>query len=252
MTCYNVILLLVVMTGSGLLGGAANHLLLQQDDPENAKRSRSFILGLVASFVVPLLLRTVSSDLIDKITSIRYGSGLPFDFFVFTSFCLVAAVLSRTFVETVSKRLLAEVERAKRESKEAKTQAVIAEERVSQAEPVLRKAMDELSEPQPTAARMVVSPALQTEDLPVDRTDQEILTTLTSDQYSYRTTGSIAAEVQGTEPDIGKRLERMREHALAGKWNTPTRTLWFLTNKGHNLLATKGVNTDPSRHRDAM
>jgi hypothetical protein len=240
------------MTGSGLLGGAANHLLLQQDDPENAKRSRSFILGLVASFIVPLLLRTISSDLIDKITTIRYGSGLPFDFFVFTSFCLVAAVFSRTFVETVSKRLLAEIERAKQESKEARTQAVIAEGRVSQAEPVLHKAMDELSEPQPASARTVILPALPAEDLPVDRTDQAILTTLTSDQYSYRTAGSIAAEVQGAETEIGKRLERMREHALAGKWNTPTRTLWFLTNKGHDWLATKGASTDPSRHRNVI
>jgi len=250
MTCYNVILLLVVMTGSGLLGGAANHLLLQQDDPENAKRSRSFILGLVASFIVPLLLRTISSDLIDKITTIRYGSGLPFDFFVFTSFCLVAAVFSRTFVETVSKRLLAEIERAKQESKEARARAAIAEERISQAEPVLRKEMDELSEPQSASPRMVLPTVFQPEELPVDRTDQEILTTLTSEPYSYRTAGSIAAEVQEAETDIGKRLERMREHALAGKWNTPTRTLWFLTNKGHDWLAAKGANTDPSRQRN--
>jgi hypothetical protein len=252
MTCYNVTLLLVVMTGSGFLGGAANHLLLQQDDPENAKRSRSFILGLVASFIVPLLLRTISSDLIDKITTIRYGSGIPFDFFVFTSFCLVSAVFSRTFVETVSKRLLAEIERAKRESKEAKAQAAIAEEKVSQAEPILRKEMDERSEPLPASTRIVISPAFQADELPVDRTDQEILTTLTSDPYSYRTVGGIAAEVQTVEGDVGKRLERMREHLLAGKWTTPTRTLWFLTNKGYDWLTAKGLNADLFRHRNVI
>src|SRR5271157_5414727 len=123
MTRYNIILLLVAMFGSGLLGGAANYLLLYKDDPEYANRSRSFVLGMVASLLAPLFLKTISTDMIDRISSIRYGSGIPFDFFVFSSFCLLAAVFSRTFAETVAKRLAAEVERAKRESQEAQKRA---------------------------------------------------------------------------------------------------------------------------------
>jgi hypothetical protein len=121
MTRYNIILLLVAMFGSGLLGGSANYLLLYKDDPEYANRSRSFVLGLVASLLAPLFLKTISTDMIDRISSIRYGSGIPFDFFVFASFCLLAAVFSRTFAESVAKRLAAEVEKAKRESQEAQT-----------------------------------------------------------------------------------------------------------------------------------
>jgi len=252
MTSYNVTLIFVAMAGAGFLGGAANHLLLQKDDPENAKRSRSVVLGLVASFLVPLLLRTISSDLIDKVTTIRYGSGIPFDFFVFASFCLVAAIFSRTFVETVTKRLLAEVERAKQESKDAKTQAAIAQEKVSQAEPVLRKEMDEQSEPQAASARLVTPPAILVEDLPVDRADQELLQVLTSQRYSYRTVSGIATEVQADEAEVAKRLERMRDHALAGKRATPTRTLWFLTNKGHDWLAAQSLKTEHSRHRNVV
>ena len=153
MTRYNIILLLVAMIGSGLLGGAANFLLLHKDDPEYAKRSRSFVLGLVASLLVPLFLKTIASDMVDKITTIRYGSGIPFDFFVFASLCLLAAVFSRTFAETVAKRLAAEVEKAKRESQEAQTRAALAEERASQAEPVLRQEMEQRTEPLPESAR---------------------------------------------------------------------------------------------------
>lgn len=251
MTSYNVFLILVVMAAAGFLGGAANHLRLQKDDPENAKRSRSFVLGLGASFLVPLLLRTISSDLIDKVTTIRYGSGIPFDFFVFASFCLVAAILSRTFVETVTKRLLAEVERAKQESKDAKTQAVIAQEKVSQAEPILRKEMDEQSEPL-ASARLVTPSAIRVEDLPGDRADHELLQALTSQQYSYRTISGIATEVQSDETEVGKRLERMRDHALAGKRATPTRTLWFLTDKGHDWLAAQSLKTEHSHHRNMI
>ena len=116
MTRYNIILLLVAMVSSGLLGGIANYLLLYKDDPEYAQRSRSCVLGLVAALLVPVILKTISSDIITNISSLRYGSGIPFDFMVFTSLCLLAAIFSRTIAETIGKRLAAEVEKAQRES----------------------------------------------------------------------------------------------------------------------------------------
>jgi len=250
MTGYNVILMLVVMAGAGFLGGAANHLLLQREDPENAKRSRSIILGLVASFLVPLLLRTISSDLIDKVTAIRLGSGIPFDFFVFASLCLVAAILSRTFVDTVTKRLLAEVERAKLDSRDAKNLATHAEEKISQAEPVLRNEMDTRTEPLPAAFPLALPSGPP--DIPVDDADAQLLKALTHERYAYRTVAGIASDVQADESDVGKRLEKMREQALAGKRASLTRTLWFLTNKGHDLLTAKGLNGEPGRGRKAL
>lgn len=38
------------------------------------------------------------------------------------------------------------------------------------------------------------------------------------------------------EVEAVQRLERMREHALAGKKTTPLRHLWFLTDKGCDWL----------------
>ncbi|MFZ0961329.1 MAG: YEATS-associated helix-containing protein [Terriglobia bacterium] len=250
MTRYNMILLLVAMIGSGVLGGAANFLILHKDDPEYAKRSRSIVLGLVASLLVPISLKTIASDMIDKISNIRYGSGVPFDFFVFTSLCLLAAVYSRTVVETVAKRLSAEVEKAKRESKDAKTRALLAEERASQSEPVLRQEMEQRTEPLPESARNSVPPSLQ--DLPVDHTDRELLNALFGGQYSYRTVSSLANEVQVEELDAIMRLERMREHALAGKKTTPTRNLWFLTDKGCNWLEAQAPREELPRDRNVM
>jgi hypothetical protein len=230
MTRYNIILLLVAMIGSGVLGGAANYLLLHKDDPEYAKRSRSFVLGLVASLLAPLFLKTFSSDMVDKISNIRYGSGVPFDFFVFTSFCLLVAIFSRTFAETVAKRLAAEVEKAKRESEQAQARAIVAEEKAREVEPVLRHEIDLRTEPLPEAARNSIPASLQ--DLPVDHNDQELLRALLAGQYSYRTVSSLAEEVKIEEHDAIKRLERMREQSLAGRKTTDQRNLWFLTDKG--------------------
>jgi hypothetical protein len=250
MTRYNTILLLVAMIGSGVLGGTANYLLLHKDDPEYAKRSRSFVLGLVAALLAPLFLKTISSDMVDKISTIRYGSGIPFDFFVFAGFCLLVAVFSRTFAETVAKRLAAEVEKAKREAQEAHTQAALAEERASQVEPVLRQEIEARTEPLPESARNTIPPSLQ--DLPVDHTDRDLLKALLSGQYSYRTVSSLAEEVQMEEPDAVRRLERMREQALAGKKTTPTRNLWFLTDKGSNWLGAQAPSEEAPRDRNVM
>jgi len=238
------------MTGSGLLGGAVNYLLLQKDDPEYAKRSRSFVLGVAASLLAPLFLKTIASDMVDKITSIRYGSGIPFDFFVFVSFCLLIAFFSRTFAETIAKRLAAEVEKAKRESQEAQTRALLAEEKASQVEPVLRQVMEERTEPLPETAPNSIPPSLQ--DLPVDHTDRELLAALLHGQYSYRTIGSLAEEIQMDEPAAVKRMERMREQALAGKKTTPHRSLWFLTDKGCNWLAAHAPGEESPRGRAVM
>ena len=230
MTRYNMFLLLGAMLGAGFLGGAANYLLLYRDDPEYAHRSRSFVLGVVASLLSPLFLKTISSDMIDRISTIRYGTGVPFDYFVFISLCLLAAIFSRTFAESLVQRLAAEVEKARRESQEAQVRAALAEEKAREAEPVLRHDMELLTEPLPESAGDGVPPSLR--NLPVDQTDCELLAALLHGRYSYRTADSLAEEVQMEQPEATKRLERMREQALAGKKTTPTRNLWFLTDKG--------------------
>jgi len=250
MTRYNIILLLVAMTGSGALGGAANFLLLHKDAPAYAKRSRSFVLGLVAALLAPLFLKAISSEMVEKITTIHHGSGIPFDFFVFVSFCLLAAAFSRTFAETVAKRLAAEVEKTRREAQEAQTRAALAEERASQVEPLLRQAMEERTEPLPESARAGVPPQLM--DLPVDNTDRELLKALLNGQYSYRTVSSLAEEVQMEEHDAVKHLERMREQALAGKKTTPTRNLWFLTDKGCTWLEAQACGEALPRSQKTM
>lgn len=247
MTRYNIILLLVAMIGSGLLGGAANYLLLHKDDPEYAKRSRSLILGLVASLLAPLFLKTISSDMLDRISTIHYGSGIPFDFFVFTSFCLLAAIFSRTFAETVAKRLAAEIEKAKRESQDAQTRAILAEEKAREVEPMLRHEIDLRTEPLPESARKCIPPSLQ--DLPVDQIDRVLLKALLDGQYSYRTVGSLAEEAEMEESDAVKRLERMRQQSLAGKKITAARNLWFLTDKGCNWLEAQATGDAPPHDR---
>jgi len=86
----------------------------------------------------------------------------------------------------------------------------------------------------------------------VDHADRELLKALLNGQYSYRTVGSLAEEVQMEEPDAVKRLERMREQTLAGKKTTATRNLWFLTDKGCNWLESQPAGEESPRDRTVM
>ena len=54
------------------------------------------------------------------------------------------------------------------------------------------------------------------------------------------------------ESDAVRRLERMREHALAGKKTTPTRNLWFLTDKGCNWLDAQAPGEESPPDRNVM
>lgn len=250
MTRYNIILLLAAMIGSGVLGGAANFLLLHKDDPVYAKRSRSFVLGLVAALLAPLFLKTISSEMVDKLSTIRFGEGVPFDFFVFIGFCLLTAMFSRTFAETVAKRLATEVEKASRESEEAQLRAMAAEEKAREVEPVLRQVMEERTEPLPASARAAIPLSLQ--DLPVDTKDRKLLRALSSGSYCYRTVGSLADEVAMADADTVRRLEKMREQSLAGKKTTDARSLWFLTDRGSNWLEAQDSGENSQRDQPVM
>jgi len=93
-----VILLIIVL--SGLMGGLASYYL---NESEQKSISKSFVLGVVASLIVPLFLNMISSNLlfeaqrqIDKI-------------FIFAGFCLLASVFSRNFLENIYNKILQQV-----------------------------------------------------------------------------------------------------------------------------------------------
>src|SRR5437764_7659640 len=93
-----ILILILIMVGAGLLGGAVNYFLSQEIDPNQKYFGRSLWLGLAASFMVPLFLNMISSNLID---SIRGNAATPGDkskLLVFAGFCIVAALSSRSFI----------------------------------------------------------------------------------------------------------------------------------------------------------
>jgi DNA-binding MarR family transcriptional regulator len=72
------------------------------------------VIGIAASFLVPLFLQMISSDLLQR------GASDHLALFVFAGFCLIAAISSKAFIRTLSEQVLKEVRAAKAEAQEAR------------------------------------------------------------------------------------------------------------------------------------
>jgi len=108
----NIWTLLAIMMLAGAFGGLINYFLEKRDSPDKSSLLRSLVIGIGASFLVPLFLNMISSDLMRQMDQ-DAGKLL-----VFVGFCLIAAVTSSRFIRSLSDRVLKEAIEAKRLSKE--------------------------------------------------------------------------------------------------------------------------------------
>lgn len=107
-----VLILILIMLVAGVLGGIVNIALRAE---ENTKKTwlMNIVAGIGASMLIPLFLRTLSSNLLSNILDEK---PKPDDLLVFGGFCLLAAISSRTFIQTLSDKILKEAREARRQA----------------------------------------------------------------------------------------------------------------------------------------
>jgi hypothetical protein len=108
------IMIIILMSGAGLLGGITNYLRFEQEKKDWSSFWRNVLMGISASTLVPLFLTMISSNLLKESASDSSR------FFIFFGFCLIASLSSKAFIQTVSDRLLNEMNKTKKELKEFK------------------------------------------------------------------------------------------------------------------------------------
>ena len=117
--------LISIMVFAGIFGGTVNFFQLYSKDYFGWNNYwKCVIVGLGASFLVPLFLQMISSNLVD-------GTGTNNkDCLVFLGFCLIASIFSIRFIETIGDKILKQVEKASAIANEAKEIAKINKEEV--------------------------------------------------------------------------------------------------------------------------
>ena len=214
------------MIAAGVLGGAVNHFLSQETDPNQKYFGRSLWVGLAASFMVPLFLNMISSNLID---SIRGNATTPSDkskLFVFAGFCLVAAISSRAFIRTLSDRVL-------REAKEAKQQALEAKADVAEVQSAIGPIVAKETEAE-SPSDSISTALLQT---PLDNDEKAILQVLATGGWTLRSLSGIAKDAKFEKTKAAQLLQGLVEKALVGRKTGDKGPRWFITEAGRAALA---------------
>ncbi|MBN1642102.1 MAG: hypothetical protein JXA09_12785 [Anaerolineae bacterium] len=156
-------LIILIMVVSGLLGGLANYFLARRQQrlaevtgggeaeaeeplvPSPTDLWESLVMGVVAAFIVPLFLSTISSDLL------RTGATDRLNLLVFGGFCLVAAIFARAFIRNISDAVLNKLREVGQEAEQA---VRVAEQATQDAEQARSEAAAADSETQKTVTQL--------------------------------------------------------------------------------------------------
>ena len=205
-----------IMLAAGFLGGGLNYLLSRKDNAEGAAIWQSLLGGLVASFMVPLFLNMISSGLIEAIKDKEDPSKL----FVFAGFCLVAAVSSKAFINTLSDRILSEAKTARKEVRQIKSEVA----------PIIAKETEkETVESVPLSASIA-------NRITLGENQKRVLSALANGRFTLRTRTGISNETHLPKEEVIKILAQLAAQGLARSAKVivqgEPKTRWFVTEEG--------------------
>ena len=241
-----------VMILGGLVGGFVGHLTSPLPLPDGKTLADlpwyrrplcvQMISGLVAAFLVPLFLNSISSTLFKELIS---RTGHPADIFLFLGFCLVAGISAQAFITRLSSVILNKLQD---ETEKANKAANDAAKKAKEAQHTAAQAIERLAEPPkpappasgatPATLDIAAAPQLSAEELTV-------LRAVHVDGYAFRDLNAISLASQKpesvTEP-ILKKLTSLGLLEFAEGMNE--RKLWGFTSAGKSVIA--NANGQPS------
>jgi len=216
-----------VILVSGMLGGIINYFIEDAQTEQRLAWWKLMFVGVGAAFMVPLFLNMISGDLIDKIRGV---AGQPPDYskmFVLAGFCLVAAISSRSFIRTLSERVLQEV-------RSAKKQAQSAEELAASAKAAVAPLIEE-DEPGDSPTTRLQDKA--TADA-LTAAEKSVLSTLTNSSLVLRSISGIAKECSMEHEQAAETINLLIAKKLAGQTtNQDGKLRWFATSEGRIVAA---------------
>ena len=210
--------LVVIILVAGVLGGSVNYCLSKQsggnderaDDSVGPSCLSAVVIGIGAAFLVPLFLATISSSLIKNILDRAGGGSKSADILVFFGFCLIAAISSRLFIETLSARMLRELKQEVKQTKDDVQMDI--DSHTEKDEPV------RASDANTDMKKEVV----------------EVLKALDKYGYTLRSKKGLASDTGLDEDTVTNHLDLLVQKGLASFW--PRKARWARTTAGKKFL----------------
>lgn len=183
-----------IMFVMGLFGGFVNFLLSAKGDPERS-RLKSVSAGVAASFLIPLFLKTIGSNLLtSKIAA-------P-DLLVLAGFSLIAAVSSRAFMKSLAETLL---QKAREVTEEVRKDADRVEGLVVEPESPAGEVTTASDRPSATIS----------ETSPLEPKAVVVLRALIDSRFVMRTLSGIAMDTRLSATEVSTFLAELEKRGLA-------------------------------------
>ncbi|WP_439133668.1 YEATS-associated helix-containing protein [Pseudomaricurvus sp.] len=214
----HIFILAAIMLVSGIFGGLINYYQMNQNTSDSGSLPRCIVIGIGASFLVPVILDFVNSDLILEI------QGDPSRLLIYTGFCLIAAIAARVVIVNTSDRIL-------REATLARAQSEAAQQELR----VLRDELLPLVEAETEQDAPLDDGTTPELDADLDETAQKTLKSLASERYTFRSLAGLSRQVGTEETATGKALAQLSAKELVGKVSGLHGIRWYLTEKGRRM-----------------
>lgn len=212
--------IILVMITMGILGGLINYFIngTEKNDIENEKTEimKTVIIGIGASLLVPLFLNMISSNLLMETNGNNYKT------LVFAGFCLIASITSKTFISSISDRILKQTYEAKEHAKQA---ALIAQELRTDIDPILAKATEQENLKKELADEEI-------EFCEDDTDDIKILKALANSRYTYRCLLGICKATKISQEIVNEKLNELITMGLVAQTIRDPGLRYYITEKG--------------------
>ncbi len=213
--------IIVIMLFAGLFGGIVNFLMLEnKNDDVKLLKNRAFykslFLGIAASFLVPLFLNTISSNIIESSEKDIY------QLLVFAGFCLIAAISSKTFINSISKSMI----------KELSNSVNNMEERVG---PIIESETErDVNEDDEAQNKLADTPLRKAEisDDDMHSMEQQVLGSVANGKFTYRTTAGISKDTGISKPQVDHVVKQLIKKGHLSQNGSNPNTNIYITKKG--------------------
>jgi hypothetical protein len=203
-----VVFLIIVI--AGILGGSANYLTEEKktDGSGIALWLNRVIVGIVAAFLIPLFLETMSSDLLKNILS-KTDEAIK-DYFVFFGFCLLGAISSRLLIQTLSEKIF-------QLAKDAKLQADKANAKTQELDAVVAPFVERGTEEESPEGGKIIAPKTIRSSARMDKEADEVLSALNHPKYTLRSASGISADTNLDKSVVSEKLKTLTAEGLASE-----------------------------------
>lgn len=227
----HLLILLLVMVVFGLLGGVVNFI---YSYPNGRKKAlmfvdllKSLITGVAASFLVPVFLNMISSNII------RESETDPIMLLVFAGFCVIASVSSKAFIRAISNRVLERVNKVEEEVQTVKAKIRPVVLKHTELDDTGR-ANEDIPDTSGQAIRNGATPDARI----------KVLEKLSESDYAFRTINGLARDMNMEPETVRECLEDCISYGLAGQIENSMGTRFYITEDGQSHLLNHGGSAE--------